>query len=276
MSDTVNVGLSLNSLDSSPEYQEVKKVIVNLDDSNYIVAGDDTGGTLECFSPFATQEIANDLLNRVAYFKYRPFVANKVFIDPAAEIGDGISVGGINSSLFSMNNNFGALFSSDCEAPTTKEIDHEYPYKAKADRKFERQMREVGSRILQTASSIEAEVVARKNADNIISSTITQTAYDIVIQFAQENGLEDVTKYIRFEDGKIYLGIEGNPFQVIISNNRISFMDNDSETAFAANNQFRMPYGVVDNYLDIGGYKLDATNGIAFKWKGREQNEEAQ
>lgn len=274
MSDTVNVGLSLNSLDSSPEYQEVTKVIVNLDDSNYIVAGDDTGGTLECSSPFATQEIANDLLNRVAYFKYRPFVANKVFIDPAAEIGDGISVGGINSSLFSMNNNFCTLFSSDCEAPTTKEIDHEYPYKAKADRKFERQMREVGSRILQTASSIATEVEEREKADNTIRSTITQTARNIVLEFAQENGLEDVTKYIRFEDGKIYLGIEGNPFQVIISNNRISFMDNTNETAYAANNQFRMPYGVVDNTLDLGGYQLDATDGIKFTWKGREQEAE--
>lgn len=274
MSDTVNVGLSLNSLDSSPEYQEVTKVIVNLDDSNYIVAGDDTGGTLECSSPFATQEIANDLLNRVAYFKYRPFVANKAFVDPAAEIGDGISVGGINSSLFSMNNNFGTLFSSDCEAPTTKEIDHEYPYKTKADRKFERQMREVGSRITQTATQIMSEVYTKEEVDGIADqlqgTVIEQTSESISIQF----NLNDFVKYIRFADGKIILGEENAAFQTVLSNVRLGFFDSGNEVAYAGNNQFRMPYGVVDNFLDLGGYQLDATDGIKFKWKGREQEVE--
>jgi hypothetical protein len=34
-----------------------------------------------------------------------------------------------------------------------------------------------------------------------------------------------------------------------------------------------MPYGVVDTTLDLGGYQLDATDGIKFKWKGREEDE---
>lgn len=274
MSDTINVGLSLVGLESSPKYKEITKVVVNLDNSNYIVAGDDIGGTLECSSPFATQEIADDLLNRVAYFKYSPFTAERVFIDPAAEVGDGISVGGVNSALFSMNNRFGALFSSDCEAPTTKEIDHEYPYKPKTDRQFERKMREVGSRITQTATQIMSEVYTKEEVDGIADqlqgTVIEQTSESISIQF----NLNDFVKYIRFVDGKIILGEENAAFQTVLSNVRLGFFDSGNEVAYAANNQFLMPHGVVQHTLDIGGYRLDATDGIKFKWKGREQEAE--
>ena len=271
MSDTVNAGLSLSSLDSSPKYQEITKVLINLDDSNYVVAGDDTGDTLECSSPFATQSTANDLLNRVAYFQYSPFTAGRVFIDPAAEIGDGIIVGQVSSALFSMNNKFGTLFTADCEAPTTKEIDHEYPYKPKEDRQFQRTMREVGSRITQTASMIESEVAERENGDNVLSTLIQQTTDRIEFKF--DNEFEDLHAYIRFENGNLILGKENGSFQTVLSDTKLSFLENENEVAYAANNQFLMPHGVVKHTLDLGGYRLDATDGIAFKWIGREEDE---
>jgi len=269
---STDIGYSVMNLEHSEAYEEITKVIVYLDDTNYVVAGDDTGATLECFSPFATQEIAGELLNRIAYFRYQPFKASTAFIDPAAEVGDDIEVGGVTSAIFSADNTFGALFISDIEAPTTREIEHEYPFKTKEDRQFQRTMREVGSRITQTASMIESEVAQRENGDNVLSTLIQQTTDRIEFKF--DNEFEDLHAYIRFENGNLILGKENGSFQTVLSDTKLSFLENENEVAYAANNQFLMPHGVVKETLDLGGYRLDATDGIAFKWIGREEESE--
>lgn len=266
-------GNKMEKIDISPSVH-FSKVVVTVNENNQFIAGDDTGATLEVTIPFGSQAVADEIYERLSSFTYNPFNAENVIIDPAAELGDEVSVQGITSGLYRQKLTFDHFMWQTVEAPYQSETESEYKFERVRDREYRRQFFELGSRISQTSQAITTEVDARIKEDKEIRSTIKQTAYDIVFQFAQENGLEDVTKYIRFEDGKIYLGIEGNPFQVIISNNRISFMDNTNETAYAANNQFRMPYGVVDNTLDLGGYQLDATDGIKFKWKGREQEDE--
>ena len=258
----------MEKIDISPSVH-FSKVVVTVSENNQFIAGDDTGATLEVTIPFGSQAVANEIYEQLVSITYNPFNAENVVIDPAAELGDAVSVKGVTSGLYRQKLTFDHFMWQTVEAPYQSETESEYKFERVKDREYRRQFLEIGSRISQTSEAITAEVTARTEEDENIRSTLVQTAYNIVLEFAQENGLEDVTKYIRFEDGKIYLGIEGNPFQVIISNNRISFMDNDNETAYAANNQFRMPYGVVDNYLDLGGYQLDATDGIKFKWKGR-------
>ena len=80
-----------------------------------------------------------------------------------------------------MTTTFGALYYADIEAPTTKEIDHEYPYEPKSDRRYERRMAAIGSRITQTADMISQEITDRTNADEAISSSITQTVNEFLI-----------------------------------------------------------------------------------------------
>lgn len=44
--------------------------------------------------------------------------------------------------------------------------------------------------------------------------------------------------------------------------------DNDDKVAWISNNQLHITEAVVKRKLNIGGYLVDATNGLAFKWVG--------
>lgn len=83
--------------------------------------------------------MAEDILDRVRGYKYQPFSADGVRVDPSAELGDGISVNRVYSGLYKQEMQFDALCASTIEAPQDEEIDHEYPYQASADREMERQ-----------------------------------------------------------------------------------------------------------------------------------------
>lgn len=268
---TITAGYGVVSLDHSPAYVPISKVLIMETDNTYVEAGDDTGATLECYSPFAGDEnlgfSASDLLGRVSGFSYQPFEANGVFIDPAAEVGDGIEVGGVISGIFDITTKFGDLFIADIDAPTTREIDHEYPYEPKADRQFERRMAAIGSRITQTADMISQEITDRTNADEAISSSITQTVNEFLISL----GLGDMSVWFSFTANGMEIGKTGSPFSVVISESELGFYENGVKVAYANNNQFFMPYGVVQNKLDVGGYQLDASDGIKFRWKGRSE-----
>lgn len=265
------IGRDLVSLDHSPAYTPISKVLINETDDVYVEAGDDTGATLECYSPFAGDEdtgfTPSDLLARVSGFSYQPFDAKGVFIDPAAEVGDGIEVGGVISGVFDMTTTFGTLYYADIEAPTTKEIDHEYPYEPKADRQYERRMAAIGSRITQTADMISQEITDRTNADEVISSSITQTVNEYLISL----GLGDMSVWFSFTANGMEIGKTGSPFSVVLSESELGFYENGVRVAYANNSQFFMPYGVVQNKLDVGGYQLDASDGIKFRWKGRSE-----
>lgn len=58
-----------------------------------VFSGDETGYVYEIECPFATQEIADSLLNKMRGMVYRPYSAEKVAADPALEIGDTVSLG---------------------------------------------------------------------------------------------------------------------------------------------------------------------------------------
>ena len=269
-SPAITVGRDLMGLDSSPAYDPVSKVLIMETDDTYIEAGDDTGATMECYCPFAGDEdtgfTASDLLGRVSGFTYQPFDATGVFLDPAAEVGDGIEVAGVVSGIFNMTTTFSTLFTANIDAPTTREIDHEYPYEPQADRQYERRMAAIGSRITQTADKISQEITDRTNADRLLSSSITQT----VNQYLIELGLGDMSVWFSFTANGLEIGKTGSPFSVVISESELGFYENGTRVAYANNNQFFMPYGVVQNKLDVGGYQLDATDGIKFRWKGRD------
>ena len=97
------------------------------------------GRTLKVEVPWGTQRNADILLSTISDYRYQPFTASKVYLDPAAELGDGITVGGVNAVLCSQDLSFGVLCSSDISAPEDEELDHEYTFKTKQERTAARQ-----------------------------------------------------------------------------------------------------------------------------------------
>lgn len=98
------------------------------------------------------------------------------------------------------------------------------------------------------------------------STQLTQTANEINIQFENVTSLietingqtqqrfSDIVKYIRFVDGNIILGQVDNPFLLKISNDRISFMENNTEVAYMSNGKLYITDGEFLNTLQLGNF----------------------
>lgn len=144
MSNTIGkfiLGRRAESLDVSDRLEGFSRVALYFaEDKDPYVSGTDTGRTLEAFCPWATQKMADNILQKIRGYRYQPFSATKARLDPAAELGDAVSIGDTYGMIASMTSYFGPGFVSDISSPHDEEIDHEYPYKSPTDRKYTRQI----------------------------------------------------------------------------------------------------------------------------------------
>lgn len=168
MFDKFFVGLDLTSVEDNGLQRPISRVTFLLDDENSVTAGDDTGLELLADCPHATQEMANAILAQVKGYKYQMFSADDAALDPAAELGDGVTAGGIYSVISRMNED-GSGFPS-ITAPGEAELEDEYPAGGPTTQKFDRKIAETRSRITKTAEEIRLEVA---NDLRGLSSSIT-------------------------------------------------------------------------------------------------------
>lgn len=190
MSDVVNVGSRTASIDVSPQFDVYSKVIIHIDNDNAIEVGDNTGRVLEFDNPFGTQEMAQNILNKLRGFQYQPWQADGALLDPAAEIGDAVNTASSYGGLYTRSRKFGRLMKADISAPHDEEINHEFQFQSPQERKFTRVTGEIRASIILTNNMIQAEVVNRQNADNEMSSRITQTASSITAEVVRATAAE--------------------------------------------------------------------------------------
>ena len=112
---------------------------------------------------------------------------------------------------------------------------------------FETFQQTISTQFEQTASAFNF------NFNNITSQINT-------INGTTQAQFQEISKYIRFEDGNIILGEAGNEITLKIENDRISFLQNNSEVAYLSNNKLVVTDGEFLNSLIIGN----------FAWKPRE------
>lgn len=112
-----------------------------------------------------------------------------------------------------------------------------------------------------------------------VSTTIEQTKNSVEIQFEQFDAdiqavaqnvdaeFESIHKYIRFEDGNIIQGEEGNPFMKIQSSTKESYYDNGTEVAYFSNQALHVTDGEFLHSLKLGDFAfMPRENGnISFK-----------
>lgn len=142
------------------------------------------------------------------------------------------------------------------------------------------------SSIRQSEENIKATVAEsyylKDETDALVSSvstTIEQTKESVEIQFNQFNAdleavangtdaeFEEIRKYIRFVDGSILLGQVGNELELKISNDRISFLQDDTEVAYFSDNKLYVTDGHFINALQIGDFAFipRANGNLSFK-----------
>ena len=172
MPDKVFVGNSLQEMDTGQASLPISKVILNVDSEVCYIAGDDIGKTIEADCPWATQEMADNILSKMKGFVYKPFYGTNAFIDPAAELGDGVTVGGTYSILASMGKTFDHQSVANIGAPGTDEIEDEYPYKTKQRKSTDRVLAKTRSLISKTAEEVKISVEELEGEYTSLSVTL--------------------------------------------------------------------------------------------------------
>ena len=78
---------------------------------------------------------------------------------------------------------------------------------------------------------------------------------------------QEINKYIRFVDGNIILGEDGNQITLKIQNDRISFLENGVEVAYFANRKLYVNDGEFINSLKLGNFAFvpRANGNLSFK-----------
>lgn len=145
----------------------------------------------------------------------------------------------------------------------------------------------------QNASSIEQssnEILTQVNQDYYLKSDAETLVESINTQFTQTNSefefrfnefnlnlqdiqsendaqFQNINKYIKFIDGNIILGEEGNELTLKIQNDRISFLESGVEVAYFSNRKLYVNDGEYIQSLKIGNYSfIPRTNGnLSFK-----------
>lgn len=134
------------------------------------------------------------------------------------------------------------------------------------------------SLIQQTSEEIRLEVsetyATGESVESIVATQFEQLSDSFTFTFdtlqatvdandaEARTQFETIRQYIRFEDGNIILGEEGNELVLRIENDRIIFLDDGAEVAYLSNKKLHVTDGHFLNSLRVGSFAwLPRANG---------------
>ena len=154
------IGRQASSHELYDEIGPISGVALIIDNEHEILSGDDSGYVLEIDCKYGTPAMADNILASVTGKTYKGFRTTGAVIDPAAELGDGVTVDGMYSLLAYRRVNFGPGHLSEIAAPGESTLEHEYEYKSPAQRDTDRKLAQTRSYIEKTTEEIRLAVEA--------------------------------------------------------------------------------------------------------------------
>ena len=114
-------------------------------------------------------------------------------------------------------------------------------------------------------SNVETQVTQTKDEVEIRFNTFNQNIQNVIE--GTDAQFQEISKYIRFKDGNILLGEEGNELVLKIQNDRISFLESDTEVAYFSNRKLFVLDGEFINTLRLGNFAFipRANGNVSFK-----------
>lgn len=185
MSEKIFLGSNVGDLETGDVPANITRVNLSVDRDHYYTAGDDTGRAIEVTCPWGSQEMANSILASVSGKTYQPYTATDALLDPAAEIGDAVTLGGYYSVIADISTAFDRASAPTISAPGSDEIDDEYPYESKERRETNRQLAQTRSLISKTSEEILLQV---ENELEGLSSSFSVQLESITSQVAGLDG----------------------------------------------------------------------------------------
>lgn len=209
MSDKYYVGRDVTSFSDKGKYKPISRVTLLVDDENSLTAGDDTGMEVIASCPHATQPMVNALLQTMKGYQYQAYEAGAANIDPAAELGDGVTIGGIYSPLSKLSDDGRGY--AGISSPGELEMEDEYPSGGYITQEFNRKIAETRSTITKTSEEINLKV---EGIDGRVSD-ITQTVDGIslsVTSASNPDGQTTATITLKVGPNNYtgYINLDGN------------------------------------------------------------------
>lgn len=192
MAESFNLLRRVKSLDTAPETDGYSGVAIfaGQDEAGNNIeyfAGDRSGKVLEVTNEWGSQAQADAIYRKIRGFRYQPYKAAGTAIDPSVEIGDAVTIADTYGGVFLRATDYRDT-TSDLEAPSNEEIEHEFQIQSPTNRQYERFTRSVRSSLSITATKIAAEVEAREAADKAIRATLSVQADAIEARVTKEGG----------------------------------------------------------------------------------------
>ena len=192
MAESFNLLRRVKSLDTAPETDGYSGVAIfaGQDEAGNNIeyfAGDRSGKVLEVTNEWGSQAQADAIYRKIIGFRYQPYKAAGTTIDPSVEIGDAVTIADTYGGVFLRATDYRDT-TSDLEAPSNEEIEHEFQIQSPTNRQYERFTRSVRSSLSITATKIAAEVEAREAADKAIRATLSVQADAIEARVTKEGG----------------------------------------------------------------------------------------
>lgn len=168
--DKVFVGNRAVQAEGIPAMDPIGKIVLKVDNNNAYVSGSDTGGlTLEADCAYGSKQMADDLLAQLQGYVYRPVQAEDALIDPAAELGDGITISGVYTVLAQKDTLWDLLSAADIGAPGSAELESEFRFTSSAAEKFQYQLATTRSLIAKNSESVQILVERTDGVEQEIS-----------------------------------------------------------------------------------------------------------
>ena len=231
MSEKYFVGNDITSFSDNGKYKPISRVTLLVDDENSLTAGDDTGMELVASCPHATQSMVNSLLQTVKGYQYQAYEAGAANIDPAAELGDGVTVGGVYSPLSKIIDNGRGY--ADISSPGEMEMEDEYPSEGYIAQEFNRKIAETRSAITKTSEEINLEI---QGVDGRVS-TLQLTVQGIESQVSDAQGnISTLQQTAQSLQSQVNGKIDGDDAQTLINQTlegiSLSVSGTDGSTTF--------------------------------------------
>lgn len=220
LSGKIFVGNGASGLTEADKLQPYSKVTVT-DGTNSYTSGDDTGRELTVNVPLLPttkgDTLAANILAAVKNYRYQPYEAADALLDPAAELGDGVTVGGIYGGIHAKTTTFSRLFRATVSAPAEEEIDNEYPYLSAQERDSVRQKKQTAQNTADIATNTNdietnaGDIATNARAISSISADIANFG-EVYATKASVNSLSaKVANISKLFSGETYTGLISTP-----------------------------------------------------------------
>ena len=141
---------------------------------------------------------------------------------------------------------------------------------------------QTGNSILSQVSEIYTSSNSFEEFQRRVSTMFEQTSEAFELQFSTivsqvttldgstSSRFAEISRYIRFVDGNIVLGEDGNPLILKITNEKISFLYNNIEIAYFSSGRLYVDKLEAITSLTLGSFAFgpDSSGGMSLKYIG--------